>query len=150
MAECRKVTLVYFHINLTENFLNSGNGNYIFHSHLAFITNKCFFFSFCSRHVLHVMFIMFSWAEWTQLACVFLQGRTSARFELIDHASNQVEASLHGQIFLIFFFLFFSPPQKPYQFLNLVLNIIAMSSTDVSVRLSQKLFVYKRQQTLKL
>ena len=48
------------------------------------------------------------------------------------------------------FFLFFSPPQKPYQFLNLVLNIIAMSSTDVSVRLSQKLFVYKRQQTLKL
>ena len=67
-----------------------------------------FFFSFCSRHVLHVMFIMFSWAEWTQLACVFLPGRTSARFELIDHASNQVEASLHEQIFLIFF-LFFSP-----------------------------------------
>ena len=57
------------------------------------------------------MFIMFSWAEWTQLACVFLQGRTSARFELIDHASNQVEASLHGQIFLIFFF-FFSLPLK--------------------------------------
>ena len=98
-----------------------------------------FFFSFCSRHVLHVMFIMFSWAEWTQLACVFLPGRTSARFELIDHASNQVEASLHEQIFLIFF-SFFSLPHHPNQFLKIVTfnfyYIYTSSLYDVSVRLS--------------
>ena len=67
----------------------------------------CVLFFFC-RHVLLVMFIIFSWIVWIQQECVSQLGTTFARFELTDHALNQVEQLFLIYIILIFFFFF--PP----------------------------------------
>ena len=67
----------------------------------------CVLFFFC-RHVLLVMFIIFSWIVWIQQECVSQLETTFARFELTDHALNQVEQLFLIYIILIFFFFF--PP----------------------------------------
>ena len=58
------------------------------------------------RHVLLVMFITFSWIVWIRSACVSPPRTTFARFELTDHASNQVESCLFSPVLICSFFSF--------------------------------------------
>ena len=58
------------------------------------------------RHVLLVMFITFSWIVWIRSACVSPPRTTFARFELTDHASNQVESCLFSPVLICSFFFF--------------------------------------------
>ena len=53
------------------------------------------------------MFITFSWIVWIQSGCASPLGTTFARFELIGHASNQVDCCSNDTNINSFFFLFF-------------------------------------------
>ena len=68
---------------------------------------------FLYRHVLLVMFITFSWIVWIRSACVSPPRTTFARFELTDHASNQVESCLFSLVLIFAFFFFqFAPVNR--------------------------------------
>ena len=91
----------------------------IFEIH-SYVTKLIFYFLFF-RHVHLVMYIIYLWIEWILLGFVIQQGmhvvKKDLRFDITDHASNQVKPCVpkpkfHVQDVLTFIF-FSSPILKP-------------------------------------
>ena len=125
---------------VSRNFsLNSGNGNYIFYSHLAFITNKCFFFLFlfqaCAPRYVYYVFM-------GRMDPVGMCFSARKNFSQIRAHRPCVESgrSFFTRTNFSNFFFFFSLPHHPNQFLKIVTfnfyYIYTSSLYDVSVRLS--------------